>query len=138
VEHRNEEIGLLTRGFKLFAMEHEIPVVLIAQPRKLQPGQVMTPWDLKDSVDIYSDADQIILLHRELVAPTRDGDAIAAAEGGDTENLSPLTLVRLGKARHKASRDHLLYFEGAEHRFREVATDEGPGRPVSNRQPYRG
>ena len=126
IEHRNEEIGALTKGFKLLAMELEVPLVLIAQPRKLQPGQVMTPWDLKDSVDIFSDADQIILLHRELVAASRDGEAVAAAASGDADNLSPRTLVRVAKARHMASRDGLLHFEGAQHRFRELE----PGEPV--------
>ncbi|MCX5735332.1 MAG: hypothetical protein NTW68_13530, partial [candidate division NC10 bacterium] len=124
IEHRNEEIGTLTKAFKLLAMEMEIPLVLIAQPRKLQPGQVMTAWDLKDSVDIFSDADQIILLHRELVAASRDGEAVAAAATEDTDNMSPKTLVRVAKARHKASRDAVLYFEGAEHRFRELTEFE--------------
>jgi hypothetical protein len=127
LEHRNEEIGLITKGFKLMAMELEIPLVLIAQPRKLQPGQVMTPYDLKDSVDIFSDADQIILLHRELVAATRDGEAVASA-GSGTDNLSPLTLVRVGKGRHVPGRDGLLYFEGAEHRFREVQPGDTDGK----------
>jgi KaiC/GvpD/RAD55 family RecA-like ATPase len=124
IEHRNEEIGVLTKGFKLLAMELEIPLVLVAQPRKLQPGQVMTCWDLKDSVDIFSDADQIILLHRELVGATRDGEAVAAAQNGESDNLSPRTLVRVAKARHMASRDALLHFEGAQHRFREIEPGE--------------
>jgi archaellum biogenesis ATPase FlaH len=122
IEHRNEEVGVLTRDLKCLAMELEIPLVLIAQPRKLQPGQVMTAWDLKDSVDIFSDADQILLLHRELVAATQDGAAVTAAGDGETDNLSPLTLVRLAKARHQAARDTVLYFEGSEHRFRESQT----------------
>lgn len=120
IEHRTEEIGLITKGFKLLAMELEIPLVLIAQPRKLAPGQVMTPWDLKDSVDIYSDADQVILLHRQLTGAARDGNAVAAAMAGEAENLSPFTLVRLAKARHMASRDALLYCVGDQHRFREI------------------
>jgi replicative DNA helicase len=119
VEHRTEEVGVLTKTFKLFAIEHEIPVVLIAQPRKLGPHQVMPPWDLKDSVDIYSDADQVVLLHRELTGALRDREAVAGAQT-EAENLSPITLVRLAKARHRASRDSLLYFVGAEHRFREI------------------
>ncbi len=120
IEHRSEEIGVLTKSFKLLAMEMEIPLLLIAQPRKLSPGQVMTPWDLKDSVDIFSDSDQILLLHRELVGATREGDAVAAAETGERDNLSPKTLVRIGKGRHVATRDALLWFEGPEHRFREI------------------
>lgn len=126
IEHRAEEIGVLTKSFKLMAMEFEIPLILIAQPRKLAPGQVMTPWDLKDSVDIYSDGDQIILLHRELVGATRDGAAVAAAATGEVDLLSPVTLVRVIKGRHVPTRDALLYFVGAEHRFREIEPGETP------------
>ncbi len=124
IEHRNEEVGVLTKSFKSLAMEHEIPLVLIAQPRKLQLGHVMTPYDLKDSVDIYSDADQVILLHRELVGATRDAEAVMAAEAGESDNLSPITLIRLAKARHMASKDTVLFCEGAQHRFREIEPGE--------------
>jgi replicative DNA helicase len=135
VEHRTEEVGVLTKTFKLFAMEHEIPIVLIAQPRKLSPHQIMTPWDLKDSVDIFSDADQIILLHRELVGSLQDQAAVAAARADADENLSPVTLIRLAKARHRASRDGLLYFVGAEHRFRELEPGELPAATVERPVP---
>jgi replicative DNA helicase len=126
IEHRTEEIGALTKSFKLLAMEYEIPLLLIAQPRKLERGRVMTPWDLKDSVDIFSDSDQVILLHRELVGSTREGEAVAAAGTGERDNLSPITLVRLAKARHRASRDGLLFFMGAQHQFREIQSGDLP------------
>lgn len=125
IEHRHEEVGLLSKGFKLLAMELEIPLLLLAQPRKLQPGQVMTPWDLKDSVDIFSDADQILLLHRELVASRREAEAVAGAgEDAAADNLSPFTLLRVAKARHMATRDTTLYCEGAQHRFRSLSPEE--------------
>jgi archaellum biogenesis ATPase FlaH len=123
VDHRSEEVGVITKTFKLLAMEMEIPLILIAQPRKLTPGKVMTPWDLKDSVDIFSDADQIILLHRELVASTNDKSAVAAASEG-AEIYDSKTLVRIAKSRHMAGKDALLYFEGAQHRFRELQAQE--------------
>lgn len=56
----------------------------------------------------------------------RDREAVTAANAQDGDNLSPLTLVRVAKARHMASRDGLLYFVGAEHRFRELAASEMP------------
>lgn len=121
IEHRSEEVGVFSKMFKLLAMEHEIPVMLIAQPRKLVPGKIMTPWDLKDSVDLFSDSDQILLLHRELLGPTEDGATPAQPGDDGALLLSPLTLVRLAKARHKPARDGFLYFEGNYHRFREVA-----------------
>lgn len=136
LEHRTEEIGLITKGFKLFAMEHELRIVLIAQPRKLGPHQVMTPWDLKDSVDIYSDADQVVLLHRELMGSLRDREAVADAQT-EAENLNPITLVRLAKARHRASRDGLIYCVGAEHRFRELDAGEVPVSQRGDRPPVK-
>src|SRR5438552_260256 len=119
IEHRSEEVGVISKSFKLLAMESEIPVVLIAQPRKLEPGKIISPWDLKDSVDIYSDADQIILLHRQMVGRTKDKEA---AESGSEENMDPKTMVRVAKSRHTASRDATLFIEGEEHRFREISS----------------
>jgi len=101
-------------------MEYEIPVLLIAQPRKLAPSQVMTPWDLNESVSIFSDADQIVLLHREFIGATKDSDAVAGAGAGDVDIMSPLTLVRLAKGRHRRERDGFLHFVGEQHRFREL------------------
>jgi archaellum biogenesis ATPase FlaH len=123
VDHRSEEIGVITKSFKLLAMEMEIPLILIAQPRKLTPGKVMTPWDLKDSVDIFSDADQIILLHRELIGSTCEKNAVQSAVEG-AEIYDSKTLVRIAKSRHMAGKDALLYFEGAQHRFREILPDD--------------
>jgi archaellum biogenesis ATPase FlaH len=120
LDHHTQEIGIITKTFKSLAMELEIPIVLIAQPRKLKPGRIMTPWDLKDSVDIFSDADQIILLHREHIGPETDEDAVAEAENGSTQNQDPKTLIRLAKARHRPSDDTVLYLEGSQHRFHEI------------------
>ena len=132
IEHRTEEVGVLTKSFKFFAMEHQIPFVMIAQPRKLALGQVMTPWDLKDSSDIFSDSDQIILLHREMIGAQRENEAVAAAQRDAADNYSPLTLVRVAKGRHQASRDVLLFCEGAQHRFRDIAPSDIPkARPTT-------
>lgn len=123
IEHRTEEVSALSKQFKSLAMEMEIPILVIAQPRKLTPGVVMTPWDFKDSVDLYSDADQMIILHRETLGRAKDHQAVAEADG-EQDTVSPYTLVRIGKARHVAERDVTLYFEGAYHRFREMTTME--------------
>jgi replicative DNA helicase len=123
VDHRSEEISVLSKQFKALAMEMEIPILLIAQPRKLIPGVVMTPWDFKDSVDLYSDSDQMIILHRETTGKAKGKDAVAEADG-EQDTKSPFTLVRIAKARRVAERDVSLYFEGSQHRFREVTPME--------------
>jgi len=123
VEHNREEIAVLTKDFKLLAMEQEIPLVLVAQPRKLQTGQIMSLWDLLGSVTISCDADQVILMHREMLAPMRDWNG-TGQRSAEQDNLSPVTLIRLEKGRHVPSRDTTLYLEGAQHRFREVTADD--------------
>jgi replicative DNA helicase len=130
LDHINEEIGVITKEFKNLAMELEIPIILIAQPRKLQQNQIMSPWDLKGSVDIYSDADTIIMLHREQLGSTESRDAVAAAieaedgvYGDEQDNWSPVATVRV-VSRYRPSRDRLLYFEGAEKRFRQLTEVE--------------
>lgn len=127
LEHRHEEVGLVSKAFKRFAMEMEIPVALVAQPRKMQPGQIMTAWDLKDSADVPADGDQVILLHRDRLASTHGPAAVQAATTG-AANYSPLTVVRLEKGRVRASKDATLYCVGAEQRFRELGPNDMPER----------
>ncbi len=140
VEHNREEIAVLTKDFKLLAMELEIPILLVAQPRKLQTGQIMSLWDLFGSVSLSCDADQVILLHREMLAPTRDGNG--TERQGSEDNLSSVTLIRLEKGRHVPSRDTTLFLEGAQHRFREVTGEDvesraAKGSQAASRSPYR-
>jgi len=58
-----------------------------------------------------------------LIGSQNDKTALAAAsdEGDIYDNK---TLVRLSKARHMAGKDTALYFEGAQHRFRELQTGD--------------
>jgi ribosomal protein L37AE/L43A len=126
LEHAVQEVGVLTRSFKLFAMEHQIPVVLIGQPRKLEPGQVMTADDFAWSHTVRSDADRILILHRDTVAAAKGSEAVAAAAAGSTPNFSPITLVRLAKGRRVMERDALLLYVAGQYRFRELAAGDLP------------
>lgn len=57
-------VGLTTRRFKELAMDMNIPIILIAQPRKLTGDKPMNYWDLRDSSSIPADADILCILHR--------------------------------------------------------------------------
>lgn len=72
VTNTAHEVSVTTRDFKLLAEELQIPIILIAQPRKI-PGksQRMTYNDLKDSSSIGQDADTVIILYRERI-PVQD------------------------------------------------------------------
>ncbi|MBN2569993.1 MAG: toprim domain-containing protein [Deltaproteobacteria bacterium] len=116
ITNQVQEIGLAVQAFKLLAEEMEIPVILIAQPRKVDLTKAMTAEDLKDSSSIHSDADGIIILHRNRKASTEGNDGGNLAE----QSLDPVTLVRFEKARYGRGGECLLYFHGEFSRFDEL------------------
>jgi replicative DNA helicase len=105
-----QEIGLAVQAFKLLAEEMEIPIILVAQPRKVDLSKPMTAEDLKDSSSIHSDADGIIILHRKRVT----GDGVC------DKNLDPITMVRYEKTRYGKGGECLLYFHGEYSKFEEL------------------
>jgi len=109
-----QAIGLAVQAFKFLAEELELPVILIAQPRKIQADSIMTAMDLKDSSSIYSDCDHLVILHRKRKVST--GDA-----GGSIDTaFEPITLVRVEASRYNAGGETLLYYHGEQSRFSEI------------------
>ena len=112
IANQVQEIGLAVQAFKFLAEELEIPVILIAQPRKIQADSIMTSADLKDSSSIFSDCDHLIILHRARM--TSNGKEGAALQ---VEAYDPATLVRIEASRYNAGGECLLYYHGAYSRF---------------------
>lgn len=110
VNNQVQEIGLAVQEFKFLAEELEVPIILIAQPRKIQADTIMTAMDLKDSSSIFSDCDHLIILHR--VSNRGDGTGELA-----TEAYKPDTCVRIEASRYNAGGECLLYFHGDYSRF---------------------
>lgn len=120
LQHLTAEIGQVTRGFKLFAEDHGVVVMLIAQPKKIGK-KVIDSDDLKDSVSIATDADRVILLHRDRIP------AAGAAEGWDDDDeqeageddyiLSPKTLVKIDATRFGKGGSTYQYYDGARSTF---------------------
>ncbi len=113
INNQVQEIGLAVQAFKFLAEELEIPIILIAQPRKIQANSIMTAMDLKDSSSIFSDCDHLIILHR----------ARKKGNGGElaTESYDPATLVRIEASRYNSGGECLLYYHGEYSRFDEMA-----------------
>jgi twinkle protein len=116
VNNQVQEIGLAVQSFKFLAEELEIPIILIAQPRKIQADSIMTAMDLKDSSSIFSDCDHLIILHRARKASNgKKGEAL------QTEAYDPVTMVRIEASRYNRGGECLLYFHGEYSRFDEMA-----------------
>jgi len=115
LRNTTQQVALVTQSFKLLAEELEIPIMLIAQPRKTNPNDIMTMIDLKDSASIGADADQIIILHRRRIESKHDvihEELMATYE--------PETLVRIEASRYNPGGDTLLFFDGAKSKFRKL------------------
>ncbi|WP_028895388.1 DnaB-like helicase C-terminal domain-containing protein [Syntrophorhabdus aromaticivorans] len=111
ITHQVQEVGYISRSFKLLAEELEIPIILIAQPRKIQRNGIMGIEDLKDSSSIGADSDQVIILYREKTKATEGGEA----------SFKPETLIRVDASRYKPGGETLLYFDGATGTYAEIA-----------------
>ena len=112
VNNQVQEIGLAVQAFKFLAEELEIPIILIAQPRKIQSDSIMTAMDLKDSSSIFSDCDHLIILHRARKASKgREGEPL------HIESYDPVTMVRIEASRYNAGGECLLYYHGEYSRF---------------------
>lgn len=117
ISNQVQEVGLAVQAFKFLAEEMEIPIILIAQPRKIQPGSIMTAQDLKDSSSIFSDCDHLIILHRERIGSTGK----EAKEGNlHDQAYDPVTLVRVEASRYGPGGEGLLYFRGECSHFEET------------------
>lgn len=110
LQYMTNEIGQITRDFKLMTEELEIVTILIAQPKKLQTTRVMTYDDIKDSSAIPADADQVVILHRNPIPAGLSGEL---SNSSDQEVLESKTLVRIDAARFRGGGETYLDYDGA-------------------------
>jgi len=104
-------IGEISRGFKLLAKDHGLPVVVLSQlNREVEHRQSGRPQlsDLRDSGAIEQDADMVMFIHRKM-QPSQ--------EGGDDDRMAELII---GKHRNGPVGSVGLYFEGEYARYREM------------------
>lgn len=82
-----DEIGRVTRTFKLLAESLNILFILIVHPRKVG-NKEPTPDDLKDSSSIFQDLDTLVFVHRYMTTANKDDD-----EAEQQAGYGPLTKV---------------------------------------------
>ncbi len=117
-ERINEQVAQATFAFKLLAEEMEIPVVLIAQPRKREntASEIMSAEDVRYSSAVHSDCDQMIILHRNRKA-SKAKEITVKKFVAKEESMEPVTLVRVEAHRYGSGGETLLYYRGALSRF---------------------
>lgn len=113
LSHQTEEVSVMTQNFSLLAKELNIPIILIARPRKTS-SKIISGEDLKDSADVEGDADVILIIHR---------DRKKSVSGEEIEgNFEPVTMIIADKVRYSAGGTAFLVANDAEARFDELTT----------------
>jgi 5S rRNA maturation endonuclease (ribonuclease M5) len=116
-----ERIGAASKMFKDLAMEMGVPILLIAQPRKMEQDQVMFYYEIKGSSDIPADSDIVLLLHRnrtneaEIVEGEEDGEV--STGGWRSTTFESRTRFIVDKAREAAGGECRLHFDTAHRQF---------------------
>lgn len=114
----NEDLSRALLGFKQLAEEMEIPILLIAQPRKREGGsnEIISAEDVKHTSAFHSDCDQMIILHRKRVV-SKAKEMSNPSFVVKSESMEPLTLVRVEAHRYGPGGETLLYYKGEHSRF---------------------
>lgn len=105
-----ERIGAASKMFKDLAMEMQVPILLIAQPRKMEKDEVMFYYTIKGSSDIPADSDIVLLLHRAR-------ERLQEGQESTSASFSPITDFIVDKSRESAGGRFKLYFDAAYRQF---------------------
>jgi twinkle protein len=117
----NEEMAQWILAFKMLAEEMELPIIVIAQPRKREnPNEVMTAEDVRYSSAVHSDCDQMIVLHRNRIASKAKDMKRVDFEGAEA-SMEPKTLVRIEAHRYGSGGETCLFYHGSFSRFDPMA-----------------
>jgi KaiC/GvpD/RAD55 family RecA-like ATPase len=109
-----ERIGAASKMFKDLSMEMRVPILLIAQPRKMERDEAMYYYSIKGSSDIPADSDIVILLHRNRTKETE----LLEVEGGEpvtsgwrSATFESETRFIVDKSRESAGGECRLHFD---------------------------
>lgn len=123
IEHSTQEIAATTKLLKDLAVELNIPIIAIAQPKKFdKDSRIMSAGDLAWAAAIEQDADTIIIVQRQRIKS--EMASFGKQPAGFIGNQSPFTLVRVEKARYAGGGETFLYFDGARSTYRELTEAE--------------
>ena len=115
------EVSAVVREFKQLAVELEVPIILVVQPRKTEHGMMPTMMDLRDSSSIATDVDSLIIMYRHLLRDPKKG--VTEDDYGDMEGmLDPRCIIGF-VSRYRAGGRTTLLFDGAKSKFYDDSYD---------------
>ena len=107
---RHIQVGEVSMGLKKIAMDLNVPVVAAAQLKRLAAKMTPSLNDLRESGSLEQDADQVIIIDRELT------DGVPASEGEGR--------IMVMKNRHGATGATPIWYDGSTFTFRDYDVPE--------------
>ena len=101
-------------------MNLNVPIIVIAQPRKLAETELMSSIDLKDSASLEADADTILIAHRKSLIK----ESLSTVQLEHDSNLSPIVRIAVDRCRYAMGGFTSLYFDGSKSFLREATLME--------------
>lgn len=125
LENSQNEISRITKDFKALAMELQILIVLIIQPKKIQDGHILTGNDGSGSGAISKDVDYMIIFHRNRVAgQLKSSDLTGFME--TEESFEPQMYCKADLTRYSNGGWCTLYMDGPKSTVRDIGSGECP------------
>jgi hypothetical protein len=120
LENQFQEQAQVSRDFKLLASELNIAILLVVQPRKMDPTKIPGFYDPAGSSSIIADADGLLSLwRRPLLAESMDEDAPISF---DQESFAPETIISVPASRYRQGGRAQLFCSGDIATFSEMGS----------------
>jgi 5S rRNA maturation endonuclease (ribonuclease M5)/archaellum biogenesis ATPase FlaH len=129
-EHATQETSNLTKKFKELAMELNILLLLLIQPKRIPDGKIVSARDAYGSSAIEKDVDCMICLHRNRIAVIKENDFTGFTESA--ENFESNMLVRADLTRYAPGGSTTLWMDGATSTVKEFSADMVSALPKDN------
>lgn len=117
--HTAQEISMISRQFKVMAMNFNIRIMVIVQPKRISEDEIMTSAHMKDSSAMEADADCVLICHRKSHAKD-----IYTVKADDETLLSPIVTLTVDRTRYAQGGFTRMFLDGAKSFIREATADE--------------
>lgn len=117
--HTAQEIAMISRQFKIMAMNFNIRIMVIVQPKRISEDEIMTSAHMKDSSAMEADADCVLICHRRSHAKD-----IYTDKADEDTLLSPIVTLTVDRTRYAQGGFTRMFLDGAKSYIREATNNE--------------
>ena len=119
VENSNQEQAKMSAQFKQMASEFDIAILLVVQPRKLDPNHVPSFYDASGTGALIADSDGMLTMWRKPLMTADSGEE----DNVETAALDPRTVISVPASRYRPGGRISLWCAGDVATFTEMGNE---------------